>query len=143
MKTNSTQDPWPSIYRQWIWADQLRNCFHDALPDQHLDLSKDFTIEPYWMFMCLWYGLLFSILEALRESKVKVAEVQDEIAHLYTALRKYRNAVFHVQRGYWTEKWRKLILDDESANAIHRIHKQVGRFLLNKVANEDSQAQRH
>lgn len=42
---------WDSIYRQWISADYLRNCFEDILPEKELNLKGDFTIEPYWMFM--------------------------------------------------------------------------------------------
>lgn len=134
MKNESSNTVWISIYRQWIWADHLRSYFGAALPEKELDLSGNFTIEPYWMFMCLWYGVLFSVLEALREIKVNVPEVQEDINQMYPILKKYRNAVFHVQEDYWPDKWRNLILDDTSAEKIHLIHKKVGIFLLKNLA---------
>jgi hypothetical protein len=127
---------WHSIYRQWIWADHLRNYFSAELPEKKLSLSGDFTIEPYWMLMCLWYGVLFSVLEALREIKVNVPEVQKDIDKMYLTLKKYRNAVFHVQKEYWSNKWRNLILDETSAKKINLIHKQVGIFLLENLTKK-------
>jgi len=130
------EEIWNSIYRQWIWADQLRSYFELHLPEKELNISEDFTIEPYWMFMCLWYGILFTVLETLKEIKVSVPEIQEDINKMYPVLKRYRNAVFHVQEKYWPVKWRTLILDDSSADKIHLIHKQVGIFLLKNLANE-------
>ena len=132
-----------SIYRQWIWADHLRNYFSAELPEKELNLSENFTIEPYWMFMCLWYGVLFSVLEALKKIKVNVPEIQKDIDQMYPILKKYRNAVFHVQEEYWSDKWRNLILDDTSADKINLIHKQVGIFLLKNLTKEVLSAKKH
>jgi hypothetical protein len=114
----------------------LGNYFSAELPEKKLSLSGDFTIEPYWMLMCLWYGVLFSVLEALREIKVNVPEVQKDIDKMYPTLKKYRNAVFHVQKEYWSNKWRNLILDETSAKKINLIHKQVGIFLLENLTKK-------
>ena len=73
------EEIWNSIYRQWIWADQLRSYFELHLPEKELNLSENFTIEPYWMFMCPWYGILFSVLEALRKIKISVLKIQEDI----------------------------------------------------------------
>jgi len=132
-----------SIYRQWIWADHLRNYFGAELPEKEFDLSGNFTIEPYWMFMCLWYGVLFSVLEALKKIKVNVPEVQKDIDQMYPILKEYRNAVFHVPKEYWSDKWRKLILDRTSADKINLIHKQVGIFLLKNLTKEVLSAEDH
>lgn len=126
-KSNKIQN---YIYRQLIWADHLRDYFGNSLPKKKLDLSIDFTIEPHWMFMSLWYGILFSVLEALNKIKVKVPGVKEDINQMYEILRKYRNAVFHVQDKYQNKKQRKLILDDKSVEKINKIHKTVGLFLL-------------
>ena len=88
------------------------------------------------MFMCLWYGILFSVLEALKEIKISVPEIQEDINKMYPVLKTYRNAVFHVQKKYWSNKWRNLLLDDSSADKIHLIHKQVGIFLIKNLINE-------
>ena len=136
MKKNNQDKIWDSIYRQWIWADHLRDYFGAALPEKKLDLSGDFTLEPYWMFMCLWYGTLFSVLEALKKIKVEVPEVQGDINLLYPFLKRYRNAVFHTQKVYWPDKWKNLILDETSVEKIQKIHKQVGIFLLEQLQLE-------
>jgi len=127
---------WSSIYRQWMWTDHLRNYFGVELPEKELNLSENFTIEPYWMFMCLWYGVLFTVLESLREIKVDVPEIQKDINQMFPILKRFRNAVFHVQKDYWSDKWRNLILDDVSSDKITLIHKQVGIFLLKNIAKE-------
>lgn len=124
---------WDSIYRQWMWADHLRDCFGNALPDKSNSFLGNFTIETYWMFMSLWCAVLFTVLEALKENRIKIPEVQNEIDQMYQILKRYRNAVFHVQPKYWTKKWRDLILDNTSAYKIQKIHKQVGIFLLNTL----------
>ena len=41
------EEIWNLIYRQWIWADQLRSYFELHLPEKELNLSENFTIEPY------------------------------------------------------------------------------------------------
>jgi hypothetical protein len=134
-----SEEIWVSIYRQWIWADQLRSLFRNALPDSllDLDLSGNFTIQPYWMLMSLWYSMLFTVLEALDESKIEVPDVQSEIDELYPILKRYRNATFHIQKGYWTQKWSDLVLDDTSADKVHKIHRQVGAFLLKSMKVEE------
>ncbi len=129
---------WDSIYRQWIWADHLRNYFEETLPEKELNINGNFTIEPYWMFMCLWYGILFSVLDALKELEVEIPEVQDDINVIYPILKKYRNGVFHIQKNYWPDKWLMLILDESTASKIERIHKKVGEFLLKNLINETS-----
>jgi len=86
--------------------------------------------------MCLWYGILFSVLETLKEIKISVSKIQEDINKMYPVLKRYRNAVFHVQEEYWSVKWRNLILDDSSADKIHLIHKQAGIFLLKNLTNE-------
>ena len=86
--------------------------------------------------MCLWYGILFLVLETLKEIKISVSKIQEDINKMYPVLKRYRNAVFHVQEEYWSVKWRNLILDDSSADKIHLIHKQAGIFLLKNLTNE-------
>jgi len=136
VKNEFSNTIWSSVYRQWIWADHLRNYFGAELPEKELNLSGNFTIEPYWMLMCLWYGVLFSVLEALRKIKVTVPGIQKDIDQMYPILRRFRNAVFHVQEDYWSEKWRNLILDNASAEKINLIHKQVGIFLLKGLTKD-------
>ena len=66
------------------------------MPEKELNLSENFTIEPIG---CLWYGILFSVLEALRKIKISVPEIQEDINKMYPVLKRYRNAVFHVQEN--------------------------------------------
>ena len=60
-KDNRSTKTWDSIYRQWISGRSLATHFGNALAEKRLDLSGDFTVKPYWMFMSLWYGVLFGI----------------------------------------------------------------------------------
>lgn len=127
-----------SIYRQWIWADLLRNHFHKTLPKKtqlknQIFSNDDFTLEPFWIFLSLWYSILFSVLEVLKNNKIKIKDINKEINFIYPILKRYRNAVFHIQKKYWNDKWRDLILQDKTADIIIKVHKRIGEFLLNNL----------
>ena len=80
-----------------------------------------------------WYGLLFAICEELREQKVKVCEIQNDIDSIFSSLRRCRNAVFHIQSKYWSKKLLDFITVAENATKVHRIHNGLGKWAAEEM----------
>ena len=55
-----------SILRQWAWAEEMRLQFRAHLPPTPPQ-DEMFQEQPYWLYMCLWYALLHSVLEAFEK----------------------------------------------------------------------------
>lgn len=124
-----------SIHRHWIWANSVKEQFRVALGHRHLEDQdlENFFIRPAGTYMCVWYGLLFAVCEALRQQGVVIPEAQDEINAVYNSLKRCRNAVFHVQPKYWSRKLLDFIVVEENASKVHRIHNGIGKWLLREA----------
>src|SRR6266446_2567992 len=125
-----------SIHRHWIWADRLRQEYYERLkanpPTKDLDLVEWF-LNADGMYMCLWYGLLFTVCEGLREGGFTVPNAQPEINAIYDSLRLFRNAIFHVQSEYWSLKLLQITRDPNSAAKIKKAHQTIGGWLLGEI----------
>ena len=123
-----------AIQRHWLWSDKMRTQFKIYLPtllEEFNDLGDLFPISDGWVYMSLWYGMMFSVLEALEENKVVIPSIAKDVNKIYEKLRLYRNAVFHVQKRYWpSSKIMPLINDEETTEIVHRIHKEIEAFLI-------------
>lgn len=89
--------------------------------------------------MCLWYGLLYVTCDGIEEhAKIRVSTIAPEYAKISSTLRCFRNAMFHVQPGYWSGKLMRVIEDGDTPTAIRAIHTSVGAWLekeLKPIAN--------
>ncbi len=127
------------IHRHWIWANTIKLLFHKEITKVSRHRSNNdyvrIFISPYGTYMCMWYGLLFAVLEALKEEKIIIPNIQKDIDDIYSSLRHFRNAVFHAQKKYWSPKFFEIMKDHDSADKIWKVHKEVGDFLLSKIKN--------
>ena len=89
--------------------------------------SVKYFITPEGAFLCVWYALLFSVLEGLEESGVKLTFLENYDATIYKMLKKFRNAVFHTPSVYWDKRFVKLFEKYETDNEskIEKLHKEV------------------
>lgn len=126
-----------AIQRHWVWADKMREQFRHRLPSLLKEFEKHgdfFPISDGFVYMSLWYGLLFSVLEAMKKAKIVIPSIAADIKKVYDKLRWYRNAVFHVQKQYWpSKKYMPLINYEETSEIVHRIHKEVEAFLVRET----------
>jgi len=125
------------IHRHWIWANWMKKRFDETLPEHMALLESDIAqlfITPPGMYMCLWYGLLYTVCEALHESRIDIGPLQTDIEKIYANLRLLRNAVFHIQQEYWSVKMQSILDDPESASTIRRVHDGVGEWFLARFA---------
>lgn len=107
----------------------------DALaPDQPYLLSSMFTC------MCLWYGLLFATCDGVEAGKVSMESIAPEYGQVKDTLRRFRNAMFHVQPDYWSEKLMAVLRDESMADTIRQIHVQVETWLRENFEPFERQA---
>jgi hypothetical protein len=120
-----------AIHRHWIWANRVREEYGTQLranPPASGDML-DWFLNSSGMHMCLWYGLLFSVCEGLRENGFSVPAVQAEIDGIYDALRLFRNAIFHVQSEYWSPKLFRIMEDPQ------KVHEGLGEWFLTQIGS--------
>ena len=124
-----------SIHRHWMWAERLRGQFYSRLGFRNFTSEniKEIFLSDCGIYMCLWYGLLNAVVEALEEEQFCVTIVQNEIAEIRDSLRLFRNAVFHVQGKYWSEKLIRIMEQPGSAKTILRVHEAIGQWLLDEI----------
>ena len=125
-----------SLHRHWVWADRMKELFEFYLekewpiPDEDLKPDSPHLISSLFTCMCLWYGLLYATCDGIEaHAKVKVASIAPDYDKASAKLRRFRNAMFHVQPEYWSDKLMDVIGDGNLPDTIRAIHKQVGDWL--------------
>ena len=98
-----------------------------------MDLQKFFLASRYGTYMSVWYGLLYSVLETLKNNKVVIESIEKEISHIYTPLQDYRNAVFHPQPKYWSKKLFAIMKDKDSVAEIWKIHEVLSKYFRDEI----------
>jgi hypothetical protein len=93
-------------------------------------------------FMFVWYGLLWSVVEASvglggRELDIRGA-FREDIAQMSDVLRRCRNAIMHVPPAgqLLDPRIQQLVSEPDSATVIRRIHRGFGRMFLEKFRRE-------
>lgn len=142
-KNKMTNERLGIIHKHWIWANTIKLLFDNEIKNpQNKDIKiENLIIRPYGTYMSLWYGLLFVVLEALKEENIIISEIQEDINDIYDSLRVYRNAVFHAQEKYWSPKFFEIMEKTNSVRKIWNVHKKVGDFLLKEIQNENGRNQ--
>ena len=94
-----------SLYRHLFWADNLRKQFESVLMRDKSELerrlqTKQLTFEPKLleseMYMCLWLGCLYSVVEGWSNLNINEPGIKKLLEKGYKKkLSDFRNAVFH------------------------------------------------
>jgi hypothetical protein len=104
----------PILFRYYMAASLMRQDFdkHMRDPKQKALIGDDpmmFMVSKCGLVMCLWYGMLYVVIEGWQEAKL----ADPEIDRLLTSpnvplLKRFRNGMFHFQQ----ERWLSLKLSD-------------------------------
>jgi hypothetical protein len=124
-----------TLSRYFVWADTMKNHFEEALRKRgNVDLSAPGGMD-IAMYMSLWYGCLYVVIEAWRELGLRDQEVDNLLASGHAdLLRRYRNAVFHYQKEYWPEKFVAFLREGESSAAwVRAVHNELQRYLTDRL----------
>jgi hypothetical protein len=125
-----------SIHRHWIWADRIRLEYYERLkanPPRSDDLLEWFLTGEA-MYLCIWYGLLFTVCEGLRKNGFAVPDAQTEIDTIYNSLQLFRNAIFHIQTEYLTSKIFSFLQDASTDATIRKIYDGLDEWFRTQVA---------
>jgi hypothetical protein len=124
-----------AIHRHWYWADRIRDEYFEHLrgdPPQNTDLVAFFATG-HGMYLCLWFGLEFAVCEALHAKKISIPGAEKEIKKIYSSLKLFRNAVFHIQPEYLSPKFFQLLNDPTHQTTIDTAHKAIGSWLGSEI----------
>ena len=128
------------IYRHWIWANLQKISFEQSFKSQETFHPPEMVMVGRGsIFMFAWYGLLWSVIEAIEERKFDLrGPLRDDIAQIRDALKHCRNAVMHVpsNNDLLDPRIQKLIELPESVLRIWRIHDGLGRLLREEVQRQ-------
>jgi hypothetical protein len=94
-----------SLYRHLFWADSLRKQFESVHARDRAELekrlqTKQIVFDPKLleseMYLCLWLGCLYSVIEGWSNLKIDELRIKELLEKGYTKkLFGFRNAVFH------------------------------------------------
>ncbi|HEY1645678.1 MAG TPA: hypothetical protein VGF75_04880 [Candidatus Saccharimonadales bacterium] len=135
----SNEQLW-AIDRQWLRADHVHIAFHKEEISKRFDKkgkrkkiqSKvDYFIKAEGSFLCIWYALLFSVLEGLKERRIDLTILKNYDDKLYKDLKNFRNSVFHSPSKYWDKRFLKIISNYDTSNKskIEKLHKELALYL--------------
>lgn len=128
------------IYRHWIWANLQKISFEQSFKSQEtFDPPEMVMVGRGSIFMFVWYGLLWSVIEAIEDRKFDLrGPLRDDMAQIRDALKPCRNAVMHVpsSNNLLDPRIQTLIELPESVQRIRRIHHGLGRLLREEVQRQ-------
>ncbi len=137
-----SREEFAALHRHWMWANVIKSHFDNAIADAKRrgvsSSPEQLFPEPFGAYMSIYYGMLYGLLEVLKENGVSIPKIQGDIDSIFDNLRLYRNAVFHPQPKYWSPKFFEIMKDRDSAIKIGNVHAGVGEFFLDELGRLNS-----
>jgi hypothetical protein len=131
------------LHRHWMWANVQR----EAMGQEFGKEAESLEPGPLMMatkgisFMFVWYGLLWSVIEATTARKIDLrGAFNADIAEASPKLRKCRHAIMHVPDA--NELLDERIADlvgGVSATTIRRIHRGFGRLFREEMVRRTAE----
>lgn len=104
-----------ALYRYFVWANNMKVHFEDTLKRTgavDLGSTDGFYVA---MYMSLWYGCLYVVIEGWRALQLADAEIDVFLSSAnVNLLRRYRNATFHYHKEYLHEKFLAFLREGEA-----------------------------
>jgi hypothetical protein len=97
----------PILFRYFMAASLMRQDFDRYLkdPKTQASIGNDpmmFLVSKAGLSMCLWYGMLFVVIEGWQESRLTDLEIDRLLTSPNVSLlKRFRNGMFHFQKDQW------------------------------------------
>jgi len=99
----------PILFRYFMAASLMKQEFYKHLQTEPRIRGKDeavdaamFLVSKGGIHMCLWYGMLYVVVEGFQEAQLSDPEVDRLLASPNVEfLRRFRNGMFHFQKDQW------------------------------------------
>ena len=120
------------LHRHWIWANLQRGRFNATLSTAAKPDEGAFLADECWASMYLWYGLLWSVIEAFDARQIEIrGPMRSDMDYVADTLRRCRNVVFHISaKTQHDARLFELMQLPDSAAAISRISTGFGRMFI-------------
>jgi hypothetical protein len=135
MKMGVEEEKFMALYRHWMWADIIRENFDNELrKTQGQEFTPGDFADRKFAYMCIWYGMLYGVLEQVKQMELSIDGLENTNG-IFDSLRPFRNAVFHPQAKYLSEKFMRVFNEKDSVVKIRTIHDSSGKFFLEGSSN--------
>jgi hypothetical protein len=130
-----------ALHRYYMWANRMRLHFYELVPkiaaDQNPDRFTDETILAD-MYMSLWYGELYVVIEGYQELKLSDSTIDALLASPNVdLLKRYRNGVFHFQKNYFDDRFIAFMRDaKDPVRWVGDLNRAFGAFFLDRFQSE-------
>jgi hypothetical protein len=120
-----------ALHRYFIQADRLRCHFDELLAKQGPAKVDDDNWTVQFLYMGLWYGCLRVVAEGWQELGLSDTAIDELIASPnLSLLQRFRNAVFHYQKDYWSPKFLEFVQEEDSAIWVRTLNAEFSRWFL-------------
>jgi len=128
--TNMSREQFESAYYAWYRANAMYQAFDQLWEPVAIKSYHDILSEPFGPFLYTWQGLLFALLEFLKkfDDGIPLA-IRSEVDLFFHPLRRFRNAIFHIQNHPFSEKQDEILKLRPAINRVVRIHHEIGKYL--------------
>ncbi|HTQ30633.1 MAG TPA: hypothetical protein VMI53_05430 [Opitutaceae bacterium] len=138
------------LHRYFIAANRLRTYFVESLarnpPPQGTEEKLRWwiraNIDDVGIFMALWYGSLYVVIEGWRELGLSDPMIDPFLVSPHVEnLRRYRNGAFHFQKEYFDSRFTEIMQDSASSVPwVHQLTEALGEYFL-RTTRERNQKQ--
>ena len=122
-----------SASRSFIRANLMLRNFNKTDSRFHITDFNHYLTDPQGIYFCLWYALLFNVLEFLDEEKLTPLQIKKEVKEVFTPLKKFRNAVLHPQASYFDKRF-EFMLNENYFKKVQHIHNELSNYFDAELA---------
>jgi len=132
----------PILFRYFMAASLMSQEFNKHLAHDPTDNAlhggdpMKFLISKAGLKMCLWYGMLYVVVEGWRDAKLSDPEVDRLLASPNTKLLKlFRNGMFHFQTDHWVPNKFSEFFEPKNKTVewVHALTTELRRYLLTEM----------
>jgi hypothetical protein len=130
----------PILFRYFMAASLMRQDFYKHLKEEPRIRGKDeavdaamFLVSKGGIHMCLWYGMLYVVIEGWLEAKLSDPEIDRLLASPNVEfLKRFRNGMFHFQKDQWLSPKLSDFMDPKlgSVDWVRSLTSEFRRFLM-------------
>lgn len=139
--------PVPSLFRYYMCMSLARQNFYKDLPasmkdneSDHAQAGMEFLFSKAGIWMQIWYGLLYVVIEGWEQSGLVDAEIETLLKNTSNVakLKRFRHAVFHYQKQFLPVKQQGLFAERSMVEWITTLSDAFKRKLIEAMKEESA-----